>query len=397
MKRVEKCAIEDCIPTPSSCVKWNGGDIPFLGICDGDCLNLLMEELIAELQKIAGKDLSTFDINSLLAICEKEAPEEITIISILSLLRDNHLCLKQFIDELNAQLEKLLEGTAVKVNLKCYTGFNGIGLSISRDQLDQLIIDILCGHERALDSIDDNIVRMQTEINEKALAKRIEEITAVTCVNTDELPLSKQIQEVSQEVCDFRLVTGNASAIAAALANTPTDLNPEFGAIIGWNSSPAFWSEFYSNTLLEVENLRQRLITIETVCCAVTCDDITIAFTAVFNEDGSGVILRFNAGAGMIMPKGFEDCGSTGTITDNRGNTQDFDITISMGGVVEIPLENMATVGDLTVSLAAKICNKDKGLQCNKCVTKVVERAECAFCTLTASGPVNVIYKVCLS
>ncbi len=66
MKRVEKCITEDCIPTPSSCVIWNGGDIPLLGICDGDPLNPLMLEMIKEIQRIAGKDLSTFDINSLL-------------------------------------------------------------------------------------------------------------------------------------------------------------------------------------------------------------------------------------------------------------------------------------------------------------------------------------------
>lgn len=395
MKRVEICVTEDCIPTPSGCVKWNGGDIPFLGICEGDCLNNLLFELVTELENIAGKDLSTFDINSLILICSKEAPDEITILSILTLLRDNQLCMKAFIDELEIQLEQLIESKKVKINLKCYTGFNGLGLTITREQLDQLVIDILCKHERALDSADASIDRMQNELNEKILEKRVEEIEVVTCINPTPSPLSQQVKDVSQELCNYLLVVGTSSDIASALANTPTDLNAEFGGIPGWNLIPVKWSEFYSNTLLEVEDLRQRLITIETVCCAVTCNDVKIGFGATFNEDNTGVIFRFTTGNGMIMPKGFEDCGSTGTITDKNGNSQDFDITISLGGVVEIPLEGLSTTGNLDISISAKICNTDKGIQCFKCVSGVVEQPDCQYCVLTASGNVTVVYKVC--
>jgi hypothetical protein len=395
MKRVEKCINEDCIPTPSGCVKWNGGDIPFLGICEGDCLNALMIELVEELKKIAGKDLSTFDINSLLAICKKKAPEEITITSILTLLRDNQLCLKEFADELEAQLQKLFENKNVQVNLQCYKGFNGIGLSITRSQLDQLIVDVLCNHKADLDSIDSTFLRLQEAINEARRSLRIEEVQVATCINLESLPLSVQIQNTSKELCDYLLSIGTPADIVAALANTPTDLNAEFGAISGWNSSPTYWSEFYSNTLLEVQNLRERLGQIEDVCCAVTCDDVFIGFTALMNEDGTGVILRFTKGAGMVMPSGFEDCGSTGTITDSSGNTQDFDVAISVGGTAEIPLEGLQPTGELNVNISAKICNTDKGIECHKCVSQTVTQTECDFCVLTASGNVTITYRMC--
>ncbi len=317
--------------------------------------------------------------------------------SILTLLRDNQLCLKVFIDELEAQLLKLFEGQGVKVNLKCYTGFNGLGLSITREQLDQLIVNILCDHETSLDSAEASLLRLQEEINEKRRTATIEEVLVSTCVNGLSLPLSEQVQNTSKEVCDYLLVVGTATNIAAALANTPTDLNFEFGTIPGWNSAPVVWAEYYSNTLLELQNLRERVTTIENTCCAVTCDSVVIDFTALFNEDQTGIILKFTKGAGMVLPKGFEDCGSTGTITDENGNTQDFTLTITMGGTVEVPLDGIAAIGDLSVNVSAKICNADKGIECNKCVSKTIGQGPCEFCVLTASGNVTVVYKTCIT
>jgi len=395
MKKVEKCLNEDCIPTPSSCVKWYGGDIPFLGICEGDNLNVLTSELVDKLEDISGDDISTFDITSLLAICEKKAPEEVTLISILTLLRDNTLCLKAFLDEIEAKMLELFANQNIDVNLRCYTNFNGLGLTITRDQLDQLVIDVLCEHQNSLDSIDTSIDRMHDEINEARLSTTVEEVTQVTCINPEDLPLSVQVQNTSRELCDLILSVGTVTNINDALANTPTDLNPEFGAIIGWNAAPVTWADYYGNTLLEVENLRQRLIEIEEVCCAVSCDDITLGFTAVMNEDGDGIIIRFTKGAGMFIPAGFEDCGSTGTVTDKLGNTQDFDIAVSTGGEEEIILTGISTVSELTVDIAVQLCNTDKGIQCNKCISGTVAQPECEFCTLTASGPVTVLYKVC--
>ncbi len=108
MKKLNNCVVENCIPTPSSCVEWNGGDIEYLGICDGDSLNNLLWEVINKLEEIAGEDLSSFDIDSLLDICNQTAPQEITILNILNVLKNNQICLKDFIDTLTEQLAELL-------------------------------------------------------------------------------------------------------------------------------------------------------------------------------------------------------------------------------------------------------------------------------------------------
>lgn len=395
MKRVETCIVEDCIPVPSNCITWTGESIPYLGIYEGDSISPIIAEIITEIKRIAGKDLSTFDIPSLLKICDQKAPEEISLISILTLLRDNQVCLKDFVDELDKQLAKLLEGKKVTVNLRCYTGLNGLGLSITREELDQLIINKLCAHEAALDSIDSSLVRMNENIDEKRRQARIEEVTVSTCINSETLPLSQQVQNTSKELCDYIQVVGTTTNIADALANTPVDLNAEFGSIPGWNMAPVKWSEYYKNTLLEIQNIRERVIYIEENCCAVNCDKVKIGFTMVLNEDKTGVIIKFNKGAGTVIPKGFEDCGSTGTLTDANGLTQDFDLAISMGATIEITLD-AGMHGDITADIAAQMCNTDKGVQCNKCASATLIGAGCEFCTLTASGPVTITYKTCI-
>lgn len=388
MKKVEKCVVENCIPTPTSCVTWSGPDVPSLGICSGDKLNPLLNDIVIEIQKLMGTDFSKFSVDSLLKICGKDKPETINLMSIFTLLRDNNLCLKVFIDELDAQLSTLLAGTTVDVNLKCYTGFNKLGLTVTREQFDQLVIDILCSHKGSIDSIDSSILRMQEAINTARNSMTIQEVLVSTCTNTESLPLSEQVKNTTKELCDFEIATGNATDINSALAKTPTDLNLEFGGIAGWKSSPSNFADNYGNTLLEVEDLRQRVTTIEETCCKVTCKDFTIGYTAIFNEDATGILITFTAAAGTILPKGFEDCGSAGSITDSKGNTQYFDISISTNTSVEIPLIGMVA-GDIYVNISSKICNTDKNLVCQDCINKTVAGTDCPtspVCKVTVTG-----------
>jgi len=395
MKRVEKCTNEDCIPTPSSCKIWDDIDIPTLGICNGDSLNPLLSEIVSQIQNLVPKNLSSFDISGLLTICQKTAPEEITIISILTLLRDNHICLKSYINELEKQLAILFQDTSIKVDLKCYASFNGLNLSITRDELDQLIINVLCKHEGTLDSADTSILKLQEAINEASRSRVIREVQVSTCVKSESLPLSVQVQNLSKEVCDYKQSIGTVTDITDALANTPTDLNPEFGSITGWNASPSNWADNYGNTLLEVQSLRTRILSIENGCCKVTCDDVYLGFTALFNTDMSGIVIKFTKGAGTSIPANFEDCGSSGSITDTLGNIQYFDIVISANSTLEVAIDGLSSTGNLVVNIEGKMCNTLKGIQCNKCLEKIVDRDPCQFCTLTAAGDVIVNYKLC--
>lgn len=390
MKKLNKCVVENCIPTPSSCVEWNGGDIEFLGICDGDSLNNLLWEVIGKLEEITGEDLSSFDIDSLLEICNQKAPQEITILSILNILKNNQVCLKGFIDNLSEQLSELLDTQSVNVNLKCYAEFDNLGnsLSITRDQLDQLVIDNLCNHKLRIETLEGKVINIQSQIDNLDLTPEVSELNISTCIDPVSKPTSSQVVSIANELCDLEGATGDSSDIASALAQTPGDLNSEFGLITGWILAPANWSENYNNMILEVENLRQRIIFMEENCCAASCEDIKLGFTAIFNEDGDGIIIKFTAGAGTIIPTGFVDDGSIITVTDIDGNTSEgvIDIVENFNDNLEyeISVSGLNLTDTLDVDITAKIGNT--AIHCEKCLHKTVKSNNCGYCTITASG-----------
>ena len=397
MKKLQPCTVENCIPTPTSCMEWNGGDIDYLGICNGESINNVVWEIVAKLQGLAGDDLSKFDIDSLLTICNQSAPLETNLLSILTLLKNNDICLKDYIDTLNNKLNELSSSSGVSVNLKCYADFDNLGnaLSITREQLDQLVIDNLCNHKGRIENLEGDVVLLQSQINNISTSTTVDELAFSTCIDSGTKPTSSQVIITAQAHCDLETETGNPADIAAALSKTAGDLNAEFGLLAGWNLTPANWAENYGNLLLEVESLRQRVIFMETNCCAITCDDIKIGYSAAFNEDSSGIILKFTFGSGTSIPAGLTDQGSTGTFTDIDGNVESFSLTIAMNATIEIPISGLNLSGQIDISINAKIGSN--ALLCEKCVGRTLKGNPCSFCTLTASDTATIFYKICSS
>lgn len=395
MKKLSNCVVDNCIPTPASCVEWNGGDIEYLGICNGDFLPNVIWEIIEKLKELAGEDLSSFDLDTLLSICNQKAPLEVNLTSILTILRDNQVCLKDYIDTLNERLLELGLQQNVNVNLKCYADFDNLGnsLSITREQLDQLVVDRLCEHKGRIETLEGKIITIQAQIDAIDPTATVEELSFGTCLDAAIKPTSTQVITTTQEVCDIESAVGTPAQVASALALTPGDLNAEFGLIVGWDLTPSNWAENYGNLLLEVENLRQRIIFMEENCCAISCDDVKIGFSAVMNEDFTGVILRFTAAAGNDIPAGWIDAGSVVTITDMDGNTVEVPIVIANNAEEEVDITGLNTLGDLQIDITVKMSNGST--LCEKCVGKKVKLPGCNFCTITAGDPVTIIYKMC--
>lgn len=395
MKKVQDCKVENCIPTPSSCTEWNGGSIEYLGICDGDSLNDLTLEIVSKLKAIAGEDLSQFDIDSLLDVCNQKAPTEVTLLSILNTIKNNQICLKDFIDVLDGKLSSLFQNSSISVNLKCYAEFDNIGnsLSITREQLDQLIIDNLCSQKTRIDTLEGKVVNLQSEIDNISLSTTVDELTFATCVNSNILPTSTQVINTSAAHCALQTSTGTPGNISSALAKTPGDLNAEFGTITGWIAVPSNWAENYNNLILEIENLRQRVITMESTCCALTCDDIKLGFTAVFSDDGDTIVIKFSFGAGTVIPAGVTDKGSTGTLTDKDGNIESFNLTIANNAEIDVPISGLNTNGEIIVNISAKMGTSS--LTCEKCLSKTIMTGNCAYCKICntgVTGEVIVVY-----
>lgn len=392
MKKVNNCVVENCIPTPTSCAEWNGGDIEYLGICNGDSLNNIILEIVTKLKELAGEDLSQFDIDSLLEICtvKAQAPTEITIVSILELVKTNQVCLKDFVNELNDRLNGILGASGVNINLKCYADFDNQGnaLDITRDELDQLIINNLCNHKDRIETLEGKAINLQSQIDNLSSSSSVDELNISTCVDPTTKPTSSQVIAVADAHCELEVATGDPTDIAAALGNVPSDWNTKFSLIVGWDLSPDNLAEVISNLLLVIKNHEDRIAFMEENCCAFTCDDVKLGFSAVFNEDGDGIIIKFTSGAGTSIPAGFIDKGSTGTVTDKDGNVETFTIDIvdnfAEGNETEVLISGLNTNGELEVEITSKVGTDS--ITCEKCLKKTVRSGDCGFCVITATG-----------
>ncbi len=398
MKKLSNTITDNCIPTPSSCTQWNGGDIAFLGICNGDWLNNVIWEIVTKLEELAGEDLSQFDYDSLLTICNQKAPLEINLINILGLLRDNQVCLKDYIDTLQEQIAEISKTSSVDINLKCYSDFDNLGnsLLVTRSSLDQLVIDKLCEHKSRIDTVEGKIILLTETVGAIDLNPQVDElaVSLPACVTGGgtAAPTSTQVVRLANDYCDLKSATGTEEKIAQALANTPeTFSSVTYTTLPNWVIAPATLAENYNNLLIAFGQLEARIAFMEDNCCAATCDDVKVGFSAVMNEEQAGIVLRFISGAGTAIPSGFTDAGSLATITDIDGNVIDFPIEIENNAEVDIDLTGLNMLGDLDVNLTVKMTNGV--VVCEKCVYRKVTLPGCTFCTITANAPITIIYE----
>jgi hypothetical protein len=396
-----KCETDNCIETPSSCVTWNGGSVEFLGICNGDPINNLIWEIITKLQSITEDDLSSFDIDDALSICSQRAPLEVNLINILNILKQNDICLKQYILNLEELVKDISTQQGVNVNLKCLADFDNLGnmLSLTRDQFDQLLVDKICEYKTRISTLESNVNSLNIRVSALETNSPDGEAQISTCVNSNVLPVSQQVKNNSDKICEIIQSVGTAGNITTALAQTPASFNTiDFTSLPGWILNPANLAQNYNNLLIAFSNVLGRLVAIEDNCCAITCDDIKIGYLAYFTEDQSSIILEFTSGMGTFIPNGFADIGSTITITDIDGSIITYTTVdpnlIALNAELEIPISGLNLNGDLTININTKISNDE--LTCVKCLpSKKVTPTGCGFCELTASGNVTIIYKTC--
>lgn len=391
MKKLQSCEPDNCIPISSSCVKWNGGDIEYLGICNEETLNTLLWEIITKLEAITGEDLASFDIDSLIAVCNKKAPLEISILSILNLLKDNDICLKDYILTLEEKINEIAKDTNVNVSLKCLADFDNLGnaLSLTRDQLDQLVIDTLCNHKGRIETLESKVIDLQSQIDGIDASSTVDELEFGTCVNGSILPTSTQVINVATSLCELKDETGTGAEIVSALSNTPSIFTtPEYMSLTGWIASPSNLADNYNNLLIAFNYMIGRVDAIEDGCCAPSCEKVKLGISAVYNEDNTAIIIKFTAGAGTNIPSGFVDIGSTIVITDIDGNTETFTTSgvdlIANNAEIEVSISGLNLTGDLTISIDANMSNGT--LTCSKCLGKTVKRATCNFCEICAEG-----------
>jgi hypothetical protein len=149
--------------TSSNCVIWEGDDIPVFGICTGDPITFVEQQIINQINLIlASQDtsLSNFDLDSCPALKTLLANKDVTYANLIDVLWRNNCTLKQLIDGLQSQVTALVP-QPYPFDLKCIVS---AGTPVTRDTIVQGLINKVCSLETSINNIVPNI---DTLINTK--------------------------------------------------------------------------------------------------------------------------------------------------------------------------------------------------------------------------------------
>jgi len=372
--------------TTSECVEWQGDDLECLGIEKGQTISevnkLIADEVCALKESL---DLSDIDLKCIFDLCISCPEPEKTLRTVLELLINKVCSLQDIIDNLNVSTSTSSDPVILMASCFQFTDVDGdLITELPHSSYTKRIAAQVCSILLDVASLQDDVTELQNNLNDlqvqvDAIETNIPDVTS-DCLFVGTQSIEDAWDVMDQAFCQFRTAVGLPTDVNLAIGRQCSDLNTDFAATPGWQLSVANLAQSVGNLWIAFCDLRAQVLP----CCAVTCADVSVGFSAVYNEAGDGLILTFSFGNGTSIPTGMEDLGSTGTITDVDGNVQDFNITIENGLVEEIILSGVNTTGALVVDITAVIGNDS--LSCQKCLSKTVSKATCAFCEICAEG-----------
>ncbi len=388
----------NCIKSFPQCIQWNKGDIPSLGIVNGDYLDDIVYAITDKLCDCCGDiDVSSLSLQCIYdKIRTNDTPiSNPTLLTVLQLLIDNDCTLKDLIDNLQNQINDI-SGDTLVLNLKCLAKEDSFGNPLPYD-LKSVLQDLIS----ELCLLKDQVIELFTITGD--LQDQIDAINVIpyelpvitTCIS----PLRRldlSLTDVASSLCSFRSSVGTEAQIAGAMANQCSNFNTQFGSIPGFNPFPTNLAQSYSNMELAICNMLTRLIAIESTCCAPSCDKIKLGFISDFDSDNEEVTLTFTFGAGTEIPTGFTDCGTTLRITDKNGLFIDYSsLNIAQNAIVgPLSISGLAS-GLLTFNFKTKFCLSDTNgqivLTCQDCVEKTVNYNSSGCCTVINGGTQEIV------
>src|SRR5687768_15819718 len=158
-------------PISDQCVKYTGPDIELLGICTGDTLSKVEEQLISKIANLLdGTGISLADVTFINApwLASLFLGQDKTVSNLIQLLINSSQTLKQLIDSLAA--------TSVSFNTGC---LDGLPSNPSRDQIMQVLLYNFCQIKETVDSLPGTYV---TEADLTSLVTNIIKTTQGTTV-----------------------------------------------------------------------------------------------------------------------------------------------------------------------------------------------------------------------
>ena len=443
---------ENCSPTSSNCVIWQGPDIPCLSLCKGDSISDVTYKLATELcGLITNMGVDGVDLTTIVTTCSTTPTPVKTVTNIFNLLIDKIICINTRIDDLPPILPPTVLPTFDFTNYACLSA--GLITIPTAADLETTVLTIatkLCDLKDEVDNLSQQVTLNTSDIatiqttyyNEMSDLPQVTNCFTGTTGNIDDI-----LEEVANTVCDYADVLGTTQDITDVQNAQCTDLTtakrlsgnttyPMSSLTINgitWNTTVTNVAESLQNLWLTVCDIRAAVKLIQESCCKVSCEDIVVDFTYKWVTEDKNVSLVLYFLPRTNVPAGFYDCGDTGpanvgpgnifTVTDANGNEYEIPVGIHFrfkdtqmvtGAIMTDPtyqvngysidMTNPNSVDIATqLTITSNVCFTDGTNTCIKCVNKVIgayvdpTASAPTCCTITANAPVSIMYKTCTS
>ena len=191
------------------------------------------------------------------------------------------------------------------------------------------------------------------------------------------------VEALEEQFCNLRTVTGTSTQLLASTTYQCSGLNVDnrlsgsgtMATLEGWNTTPTTVAESLTNLWLTICDIRAAVKTIQTTCCATTCDSILFTFAGVYN---TGILtLNFN---GTSAPVGFDECHPSGalvTVSDGTGTVYSTRVqvldSLTGTGTVQINLTSAGLNPYMDYIVTVAFCVTDGTVTCEKASTVTIE------------------------
>ena len=413
---------ENCSPISSNCVVWQGPDLACINLCKGDSVSDVVYKIAVEICELKSDlGLSDIDLTCLVQVCQTTPEPAKTLTNILTLLVNKVCCLSDIVKGIPTPGTPYVEPT-ISLTSYCPELTGGVLTSLVLSDLVKRIATVLCNAWGQINTHTSQIAQNTSDI--RILQNSVPPVLTVSsCLSGTIEDIDVVLANLEGQFCGYKAVLGSTSQITTSYGpnivcvtgSTKQLVNPKqtMSGITGWRNTPATLAEHLQNLWLTVCDMRSAVNLILTTCCQVSCESIVIKLSYKW-IDSETLRLFFT---GTTLPMGFYDCGGETvlTLTDGLGNIaytvglklRDADPSVRDGILDDLSINplysfDVTTLGSVDVTtgltISANACFTNDDISCIKCLgLNVIPYVSTGCCTLTATVPTTITYKVCYS
>lgn len=422
---------ENCSPISSNCVIWQGPDLICLNLCKGDSISDVVYKMAVEICDLKDNiGISDVDFTCLLQVCQTTPAPAQTLSNILNLLVSKVCCLSDIVKNLPAPGTNYVEPTLdLAACLRYSNGTGGQVTQLIHHEYTLRIATFLC-----LVNTQVNTHTSQIATNTANIATLMNATTPVlqvaSCLLNSIDDIDVVLENLETQFCSYKTALGTVGDITTVSSRVCKDLSTSaqlsypkqtMAGLTNWVQSPQNLGQVLQNLWLTVCDMRTAVNLILTTCCQVSCESISIKIAYKW-IDANTLRLFFT---GSVLPMGFYDCdqapapagGTLLTLTDGLGNSHDIhvllrnsdpaitdgildDLTINPLYSFDVIDISSTTPLDVTTGLVitSDACFTNGDMSCIKCLTaNVAAYVNKDCCTITATVPTTITYKICYS